>query len=246
MIRIAPSGLMLGLLAVSPVFGAPAMRSPESIIAASKLASGGSAWDRPQGCYEEGTRANGAVPYKTWLSLTRYGMRIESSRDGVTRSRGFNGKQSWQSGSGGQIEVRDDADSIRESILTAYLSNNGFFFPDRFPARFTGMGEKTIAGRTYDVIGITPQGGRPFEGWFDRQSHLLSRVVDQSSQPPVTVEAGDYRLVGGLKVAFSLTVTGSDGAVVDRGQLSSFACRAIDPNLFDPPTAGNRLPLPGH
>jgi hypothetical protein len=222
-------------VAIAPVADARSTFSPEAVIKASKRATGGSAWDRVQGCYEEGTRSDGAVPYKTWLNLKRYGARLESTRDGKTRSMGFNGKQSWRWGGSGPADVRTDPNSLSESIVTAYLSSNGFFFPDRFPATFANLGEKTVDGRAYDVIGITPRGGRLFEGWFDKRTHLLGRVVDRASNPTVTVDASDYRWVGKFRIAFTLTVIGPDGSVMDRGKVTSFSCHAIMDSLFNPP-----------
>jgi hypothetical protein len=213
---------------------APASRA-DAVVAASKRASGGSAWDRLQGCYEEGTHAGGSITYKTWFSVRRYGMRVESRRGGSTRTMGFNGKASWQTNDTGGVDVRSDADALKEAIVTAYLSNNGFFFPKRFPATFKYVREAAEPGRTFDVLEIAPRGGRPVEFWFDRSTHLLQRVVDNQGTPPVKVEAGDYRRVGNLTVAFSLTVFGPDGNVLDRGAVTSLSCRSVDAASFDPP-----------
>jgi hypothetical protein len=230
-----PVGLAFMAVASASIANALAPLSPKAVIAASKKATGGSAWDRQQGCYEEGTRSDGAIPYKTWLNLKRYGIRVESTRGGITRVMGFNGKQSWKWSGSGAADVRTDAESVSEAIVTAYLSNNGFYFPDRFPAQLNGLGEKTVNGRAYDVIGITPKGGRQFEGWFDKRTHLLGRVVDRTSNPVVTVEASDYRRAGKFLIAYALTVRGPDGSVLDRGKVTAFHCHAIDDSLFDPP-----------
>ncbi len=80
-----------------------------------------------------------------------------------------------------------------------------------------------------------PRGGRPVDYWFDRETHLLARVVDNQETPPVTIEAGDYRRVGAVAVAFSLNRIGPDGAVLDRGVVTSLTCRSVDAALFDPP-----------
>lgn len=209
----------------------------DAVVAASKRATGGSAWDRLQGCYEEGTHQDGSVAYKTWFSVRRYGLRVESRNDDATRTMGFNGKVSWQAGSGA-VNVRADGDPLKEAILTTYISNNGFFFPDRFPADFRYVREASEGDRTFDVLEIAPAGGRPVEAWFDRGTHLLRRIVDSRGTPPVKVEASDYRRVNDLTIAFSFTVTGPDGKVLDRGAVTSLSCGAIDDALFDPPKAG--------
>ncbi len=233
--------LMLALLAFSGATDVASARTraskADAVIAASKRATGGAAWDRPQGCFEEGTHADGAVRYRTRFSLFAYGMRIDSDGGDSARSMGFNGTSSWQAAGDGKVDVRSDPASLREGIVTNYLSINGFFFPDRFPARFEYLRKAREAGRKFHVIEIKPDGGRPFEAWFDARTHLIQRVVDSKAVPPVTVEAADYRRVGEYRVAFKLTVLGPDGAVADRGAVTSFRCGPIESTIFDPPVA---------
>ncbi|HEX8668916.1 MAG TPA: hypothetical protein VF727_11170 [Allosphingosinicella sp.] len=206
-----------------------------AVVAASKAATGGSAWDRLDGCYEEGTHADGAIPYKTWFSFRRYGMRVESRRGDATRAMGFNGKASWQAAGEGAAQVGSEPEALQEAIVTAYLTNNGFYFPDRFPARFRHAREAVEGGRIFDVVEIAPEGGRPLQFWFDRSTRLIDRVVDTRGTPPVTVKAGDYRRVGGVTVAFALTVVAPDGKEIDRGRVTSLRCGSVDEALFDPP-----------
>jgi hypothetical protein len=221
--------------------GATTLGSPsraKAVIAASKQASGGAAWDVVDGCYEQGTHADGAIKYKTWFNLRQYGMRVESERGGAKRVMGFNGKSSWMTNRAGGFDVKSDAESLKEAIATAYLSNNAFFFPDRFPADFEYLRQAVERGTAFDVLQVTPRGSRPMEMWFDRKTHLLGRVVDVNAPQVVTVTAADYRRVGELAVAFSLTVSGPDGKVIDRGRVTSLKCGPLNHQLFDPPAAG--------
>lgn len=225
----------LALLCCAQVGEARAPSKAEAVVAAAKRATGGAAWDRPQGCYEEGTRANGDVVYKTWMDLRQYGMRVESRRGAATRAMGFNGRTSWQTDSAGKTSVRKDRDSLREAVVTAYLSNNGFFYPRRFPAALKYLGVSAHGGRRFDVIEITPAGGRAFDVWFDRETHLIGRVVDKNAAQPVTVEAGDYRRAGKFTIAFSLKVLGTANAVLDQGRVTLFRCDTDVSSMFDPP-----------
>ncbi len=210
----------------------------ETVIAASKRATGGAAWDRPQGCVERGTHADGAISYLTRFSLRGYGMRTDGDRGGTVRSMGFDGRTRWQSAGPDKVEAGSDAASMQEGIVTNYLSINGFFFPDRFPASFEYVRSATEGARQFDVLAITPRGGRPLEVWFDRRTHLIQRVVDTQGTPAVRVEAGDYRRgAGGLTVAYRLDVFGPDGSVMDRGRVASFRCGQVDPTVFSPPMA---------
>lgn len=234
--------ILIALLLCPAAAGIGEARTPlpkaEAIVAAAKRATGGAAWDRPQGCVERGTHADGAVTYLTRFSLRDYGMRTDGERGGTTRSMGFDGKVRWQAIGPGTVEIGADAASVQEAIVTNYLSVNGFFFPDRFPASFDSVRSATEGARRFDVVAITPRGGRPLEIWFDGYTHLIRRVVDTLGSPAIRVEAGDYRRgAGGLMVAYRLEVFGPDGAVMDRGAVASFRCGPIDRAVFAPPTA---------
>lgn len=228
--------------AAAATFAAPAAAQPpgraEAIVAAFRGATGGNAWDRLDGCHEQGSHGGG-ISYQTWFSVRRYGMRLESRRgDGPTRISAFNGETSWQDDGAGGIAIRRDAETLREAITTAYVSSNGFFFPDRFPAVFRYLREDRNGGRAFDVVEIVPRGGHALDYWFDRETHLLRRVVDRR-QPaaPVTVEADDYRRSGEVSVAFNINVLAPDGRVADRGLLTALTCHSSDAALYDPPSA---------
>lgn len=233
---------MMALMLCSTVAGISEARTAtpnaERIVAASKRATGGVAWDKPQGCIERGTHASGAITYLTRFSLREYGMRTDGDRGGKVRSMGFDGKARWQTAGPGKAAIGSDPASLQEAIVTNYLSINGFFFPDRFPATFKFARTAEEGRRRFDIVEITPKGGRPLEVWFDSRTHLIQRVVDTQGTPAIRVEASDYRRgPGGLMVAYRLDVFGPDGSVMDQGTVASFQCGRIDPAIFAPPTA---------
>ncbi len=210
--------------------------SAEAVVAASKRATGGAAWDTPQGCTETGSHGDGAITYLTRFSLQGYGMRTDGTRGGDTRSMGFDGKVRWQTAGPGAVDSKSDPASLQEAIMTNYISVNGFFFPDRFPARLRYLRTAQEAEHRFDIIEMTPTGGRPLEVWFNRQTHFIERVIDGQGTPPVRVEASDYRRnTAGLTIAHRLTVYSTDGAVLDRGVVTGFDCGAIDTRAFSPP-----------
>jgi len=225
------------LLCSAASFGAarPSLSKAEAVVAASKRATGGARWDKPQGCTERGTHGNGAVSYLTRFSLNAYGMRTDGERGGAVRSTGFDGHTSWQA-AGGKIDARSDPAAVQEAVVTNYLSINGFFFPRRFPASFRYVKAASEGARRFDVLEITPKGGRPLEIWFDRRTHLVQRVVDVEGTPRVRVEASDYRRgADGLTIAYRLDVFGPDGTALDKGVVLAFECGSIDPKAFAPP-----------
>lgn len=228
----------LVLMLLCPAVADAATQKAQAIVAASKRATGGAAWDRLQGCIEHGTRADGATRYLTQFSLQDYGMRTDGERGGNVRSMGFDGKARWQSAEAGKLDIKADAASLEEAIVTNYLSVNGFYFPERFPATLAYVRSATEAGQKFDVVEVTPRGGRPFHVWFDSRSHLIQRVIDKQGKPPVTVKASDYRRgAGGLVIAHRLDVFAPDGTLMESGTVTSFSCGAIDTSIFAPPSA---------
>lgn len=227
--------LALLVACACPLHASATPSRAEAVVAASKRATGGAAWDALQGCAEEGTHGSGSVAYRTWFSLRHYGMRVESRRDGAIRMMGFDGHSGWRTSAAGTAEISDDPNARREAITTTYLSSNGFYFPDRFPASFRYLRQAVRDGLRFDVLEITPEGGRPLEYWFDRRSHLLLRVIDNQGPRPVVVEASDYRRAGAISVAFALTTRDADGAILDQGAVTSLRCGPVDEALFAAP-----------
>lgn len=222
------------LLAGGAAIASPASRA-QSVIAASKQATGGAAWDKLQAADEQGTRGDGTQPYRTWLNFQSYGMRNESQRGDAVMTQGFNGNSVWRRGPDGKVAVMTDAKARIEAILTAYISNNGYYFPRRFPAAFKYLRQANEAGRTSDVLEITPANSRPFEIWFDSNNKQVWRIIDRGDGPPITVEASDYRPTAGVLVPYTLTVTGPDGKMIDRAMVKSVTFGPVDASKFDLP-----------
>jgi hypothetical protein len=223
------------VLAISPLaaLADPAAADPAAILRAGKAASGGKAWDRVTGSRETGSHA--ATVYTTWLNYTRYGMRTESQGDGATTAQGFNGEVRWRVGKDKTVAASRDPAELREAITTAFFSNNGYFFPDRFPAASRYLRQAAEGDRTFDVIEVEPQGGRAAELWFDRTTHLIGRIADPHGPQPVTVDLSDFRKVGDVLVAFRGLVKAPDGTVLDEGKVQTVEYLTLPAATFDPP-----------
>jgi hypothetical protein len=91
--------------------------------------------------------------------------------------------------------------------------------------------------RAFDVVEVAPRGGRAFELWFDRETHLLGRIADPHGTPAVTVDISDYRRTGPVLIGFHGVVKLPDGTVADELNLASFELGPVDRSRFDPPSA---------
>lgn len=211
-----------------PGFAVAAPTATE-IFAAAKAASGGKAWDALTGSYEKGS--HGPVTYETWLDFRAYGTRMISVTPNGSQEQGFDGAVAWRRAGSNPTQSSRDPAALREAVITAYVSNNGFFFPERFPARTDYLRHEV----GFDVVRVEPTGGRPIELWFDSRTHLLARIVDNAGPQPVTVSLSDYRKVGEVLIAFRAVVTGPGGVLLDEGKVDIVDHRPVDRSVFAPP-----------
>jgi hypothetical protein len=232
------SVLVALISATGSMAAAPPHRDAKAVavIEQSKAASGGAAWDRLEGSYEEGIH-NGA-PFRVWLDFRHYGRRVEGKRGADDMAMGYDGTTAWMK-AGDQLQTMTEAASLSEARISAFVSNNGYFYPDRFPASAEYVREAKEDGRTFDVIQVAPEGARAVRLWFDRTTHLLARIEDFAGSPPVTVATSDYRPVGNVLIAFDGIITDASGKVVDRGKVMKVVHRPVDRRAFEPGGKGD-------
>lgn len=170
------------------------------VLAQARAATGGAGWNMLRGVHETGTV--GGVRYERWVDPLRYGVRLETHEAVGKRVRGFNGLADWQILPGGRLTGADDYAAIAEPKTEAFFASYAYFFSGRFDARGLHLGARQAEGRSYDALLIHPKGGKPRELWFDRRTHLLSRIIDRNGPKPVILEVSDYRKVGPVMIAF--------------------------------------------
>lgn len=200
---IAAVGLMLG---ASSAVAAP---QPAEVLAQSKAAMGGAAWDNVRI-----TRTKGRIETSGLKGPIEM---IEDGRTGVFVNRydlgpvkgadGFDGKTVWSQDNSGQVAVQG-GDSARQSAMNgAYRTVRGFWYPERMPAEIVSGGGKSEGGRNFDLVRITPKGGRPFDMWFDAKTHILDRIVERGAMDLNTTFYSDYRAVDGKLIPFVSRLT---------------------------------------
>jgi hypothetical protein len=228
--KIIVVAAILGLLVAGGAMAAPG--DAERILAEAKAAVGGAAWDKITGWHETGE--HDGIAYETELDLQRYGMVSWSTRDGKTSVAGYDGRTAWRIGPDGTVDASQDPARLADARQSAYASAYLFFMPDRFPATFSYVGERDNAGRHFDVVDIQPQDSKPMEIWVDRDSHLITRLVDPTASPPLSAEASDFRDVGGgVVVPFQLVVT--DGVHTQTAHVTAITLGPLPRSDFAPP-----------
>jgi hypothetical protein len=178
-------------------------RDAAQVLVRARAAAGGAGWNYLRGWHETGKL--GGVPYETWLDPLRYGLRVEVREAGGVAVHGFNGQGAWTIAPSGQVTGTGDAGPVAAARTEAFYGVYGFFYPGRFDAHGDYLGVRQVGGRAFDVVEVKPWSGAARQLWFDRQTHLLARMVEANGP---TYEFSDYRKVGPVQVAFRIAVAG--------------------------------------
>jgi len=201
------AGLLLGLLTCLPAAAAP--QCAQEILAKAKQATGGDAWDAIHTTYSKGklTTSGLAGPAESWEdNLT--GRYVEKYQLGpASGADGFDGKLVWSQDSSGEPRAEGGENARQGAADEAYRNAMAYWYPQRWPAQIECSGQKQERGKTFQVLRITPQGGRPFDLWIDATTYLFDHTVEKADIETRTTYLSDYRTVNGVKLPFAVRST---------------------------------------
>ena len=137
-----------------------------TILDAMHKASGGAGWSAVHALHAEFTVTGGGEIGRDerWedAATGRYLERVAwPTHDG------FDGVMPWHQGRSGIAYALGDMDAALVAADESFRVARGWWFPDRHPATIAMAGARSKDGRAYDVLDVTPEGGRPFEAWID-------------------------------------------------------------------------------
>lgn len=208
--------LIVSVLASGPVLlhAADASDPPTAaqVLARAKAATGGAAWDGLKSSHMRAaiktSGLEGTVDsWEDMISghgLSKYTLGPYSGADG------FDGETHWSQDPSGQVRREEGGDEVLGGMNEAYRRCLGYWFPERWPAEMTYEGRKEEEGRPFDVVSITPKGGRPFQVWVDVESGLVDHMVEKAAVETQTTYVSDYREVGGVKLPFKIRGTNGE------------------------------------
>lgn len=203
---IAAFAALAGLSAFA--FAAP---SPGGVLAANKTATGGNAWNGKVVISIDGDYSGQGLTGTTHtISDLKDGRSVSTFKVGpATGASGFDGVTPWQKDTSGTVTQQTGGDAVVLAVNDAYRAANKWWRPGFGGAKVESLGEKTDSSGRYDVLSVTPKGGKRFAAWFDANSHLLAKIVEQQGSQTVTTMTSDYRPVDGVMIPYKI--------VVDRG-----------------------------
>lgn len=130
----------------------------------------------------------------------------------MTETGGFDGAHAWAREPSGTVTTQDGGDARALAVDDAYRRSNTWWRPDLGGAQITSLGRKTdAAGAAFDVLAVTPIGGKMFEAWFGAEDHLLGRIVETQGAKSILTTLTDYRDISGVKIAGKTVIDSGDG-----------------------------------
>ncbi|HEY6319926.1 MAG TPA: aspartyl protease family protein [Thermoanaerobaculia bacterium] len=183
-----------------------------AVLARAKEASGGKAWDAVATRHVRARLHVGGLDGSAEsIEDVRTGHHaLHYSLGPLRGAEGFDGTAAWTQDASGQAQAEESEDARRGAADEAYRTALAFWYPQRWPAQIESLGRREDGPRRFDVLRITPRGGRPFELWVDAASGLFDRVVETGAIDTRTAFFSDFREVDGVKLSFATRSTNGD------------------------------------
>jgi hypothetical protein len=213
------------------VVGAASAASPsaEETLSAARRAAGGDAWESIRTLHAVGKIEAGGLsgPWDSWTDAAtgRYADRFDLGP--ASFAQGFDGKSAWSADTSGQARVDDSPDARQESADEAYRRSASYWVAGRRPGAIEDAGSRTDGKRTFRVVRVTPEGGRPFEMWIDSSTFLIDRLVEAGATATTTTFFSDYRPVSGALLPYEVRVSTGEAKYDARIAVAKIEANAV-------------------
>ena len=183
---------------------AAAAPDPAAVLAAAKAASGGAAWDalKTQHSLVKLRAAGAEGTVERWSDIATGQSMLQFSIGALAGAAGWDGKSAWTQEGADPPKVDTSPAGIELAVNAAYRDRLAFWFPERARAKLAWKERTEDEGRKYDVVTITPEGGRPFDFWIDVETKLIARLVERETDVTRTETYSDRREVQGVRIPF--------------------------------------------
>jgi hypothetical protein len=191
---------------------AAAEETASSVLARAKEASGGAAWDRVTAVHLKGRlTTSGLQGTAESFDDVRRGRYLERYELGpVSGADGFDGARVWSMDQARQVREEEGGEARLAAVNESYRRRLAYWYPDRGAAKLEYRGTREEQGRSFQVVTITPEGGRPFDLWMDAASGLVDRTVEKMAIETRTSFFSDHRRVQGVLLPFRIRTTNGD------------------------------------
>jgi len=190
---------------VGAAYAQPAAPSADTVLAANHAAVG----DAPSlGAVEldYAYSGSGLVGTRTdSADLATGAFVVVTDAGGLGEASGYDGKTPWMRDLSGANTAQEGGDRIPVAVNRAYRTANLWWRPGHAGANITYAGRESVAGAALDHLVVAPAGGKPFDAWFDADTHLLTRIAEDQQFFHTRTAYGDYRREGGLMLAHAVS-----------------------------------------
>ena len=194
------------------VFAVPAIASPADVLTANRDATAGRNWAGKQALVSaSGYVGQGLTGTITSRADLRQGWWVDDAKIGPAAvANGFDGVHAWAKDPSGTVTNQDGGDQRLLAVNEAYRRANLWWRDDRGGAGITDVGTKQDGGHTYNVLTVTPTGGKPFDAWFDAGTHLLYRTIEQQGSQTIVTTFSAYAPHEGIQFPGKALITDGD------------------------------------
>ena len=236
-----PVPVLLALIVLSakcPAAAGSSVQPAEHILQTSSAASGGARLKQSGALTLTGraTRFGLSGRYSEVDEFRSGWFRLEVDYGVSSAAEGFNSRGRWRMDASRRAHPLDSIEAKTVAITESYLARRGYLRPDSSHDAVIGALSATQDSR-YDIVAVTPRGGRTAWLWIARADHLVHRIDVRLAERTKTIRYGDYRVVHGVEVPFSIIVDDGDEADAANIAVSSYHfLPRVSPAAFVPPT----------
>lgn len=216
---------------------AQAENSAHTLLQLSYQASGGDNWKSVAQLDQSGTIVVGGVS-GTFHQITD----IRNGRDVMQFDVGpLHGKEAtltdstWEVDQSGLATFHDGPEAHTNAVNQAFINSKGWNHVPENELHFAGQREEN--GSTYNLITVTPRGGRLITLWLDAKDHLLKRIAQEdANHQQSTTFFSDYKLIDAVACPFTIRESNGNVSqdVVKSVKAVHFSSRTND-TAFAPP-----------
>jgi hypothetical protein len=181
------------------------------VLAANQAAMGGTP-ARGAAMFEYAYSGSGLVGVHIDQIDLATGAYVETEQSGaIGQADGYDGHIPWMRDVSGADTPEQGGDKIALAVNEAYRLAHAWWRPDRGGAAIAWRGRAVRDGRPMDHLLIKVPGGKPFDAWFDADSHLLAEVDEDAAFFHTRTLYADYRREGPVLAAHKITVDPGQG-----------------------------------
>jgi len=192
---------------------AQAQTTADQVLDANRAASDGASW-AAKGAVEVTYAYSGLGMTGVARSAydTRTGAFVDSQDIGPAKdASGFDGQGAWMQDISGAVTPQAGGDTLPLAVNEAYRDANLWWRADRGHAVIEALPPQTDGVTHFDVLRVTPAGGKPFEAWFEASTRLLARTVEVQGPQTITTFYSDYRPEDAVRMAGKVVIDDGTG-----------------------------------